>query len=77
MPAAAQQYEHLMSPGVIGGVTIRNRIVQAPMGTGLMRDGHVTDGDIAFMEGRARGGVGLSSRAPAPCMRPPSSPGGS
>ena len=53
------RYAHLMSPGVIGGVRIQNRIVQAPMGTGMIRDGRVTDGDIAFMEERARGGVGL------------------
>ena len=29
------------------------------MGSGLIRDGRVTDADIAFMEERARGGVGL------------------
>jgi 2,4-dienoyl-CoA reductase (NADPH2) len=57
--AAPLRYAQLMSPGVIGGITTMNRIVQMPMGTGMMRDGRVTDGDIAFMEERARGGVGL------------------
>jgi 2,4-dienoyl-CoA reductase (NADPH2) len=52
-------YPHLHSPGEIAGVKLRNRIVQTPMGTGLMRDGKVTDGDVAFMAERARGGVGL------------------
>jgi 2,4-dienoyl-CoA reductase (NADPH2) len=53
------RYPHLMASGAIGTVPIRNRVVQAPMGTGMMLDGGVTDSDIAFMEDRARGGVGL------------------
>jgi 2,4-dienoyl-CoA reductase (NADPH2) len=56
---ASVPYPHLMSPATIGSVRLRNRIVQAPMGTGMMRDGRVTAGDIAFIEARARGGVGL------------------
>jgi 2,4-dienoyl-CoA reductase-like NADH-dependent reductase (Old Yellow Enzyme family) len=31
-------YPHLFAPGEIGGVAIRNRVVQPPMGTGLMED---------------------------------------
>ncbi len=42
-----EPYPHLFTPGSIGGVAIRNRIVQLPMGTG------------ALQEERARGGVGL------------------
>ena len=57
--APSERYPHLMSPGTIGGVAVLNRIVQMPMGTGMMHDGRVTEGDIAFMEERARGGVGL------------------
>ncbi len=53
------RFSRLLSPGAIAGVALANRIVQMPMGTGMMRDGRVTDGDIAFMEERARGGVGL------------------
>src|SRR3954454_24773604 len=52
-------YPHLFSPGTIGGVTIRNRIVQSAMGTGLMELGRVGDREVAFQEERARGGVGL------------------
>ena len=52
-------YPHLMSAGTIAGVPLRNRVVQAPMGSGLMRDGRVTAADVAFIEARARGGVGL------------------
>jgi 2,4-dienoyl-CoA reductase (NADPH2) len=58
-PAAAKAYPHLFSPGTIGGVTIPNRIVQSPMGTGLVELGRITDRDIALQEERARGGVGL------------------
>ena len=52
-------YPHLFTPGSIGGVPIRNRIVQLPMGTGLVHDGRVTRRDVALQEERARGGVGL------------------
>src|SRR5436190_3876687 len=53
------RYPHLFSPGTIGNVTMRNRIVQAPMGTGLIEMGRVTDREVALQEERARGGVGL------------------
>lgn len=52
-------FEHLFSPGTIGGVTIPNRVVQVPMGTGMIDSGRVGDRDIAFQEERAGGGVGL------------------
>jgi len=52
-------YPHLFAPGEIGGVVIRNRVVQPPMGTGLMEDGQVTEREVAFQEERARGGAGL------------------
>jgi 2,4-dienoyl-CoA reductase-like NADH-dependent reductase (Old Yellow Enzyme family) len=53
------EYPHLFAAGAIGGVAIRNRIVQPPMGTGLMQDGKVTEREVAFQEERARAGVGL------------------
>jgi 2,4-dienoyl-CoA reductase (NADPH2) len=53
------KYPLLFSPGTIGSVPIRNRVVQLPMGTALIEMGRVTDRDIAFQEERARGGVGL------------------
>jgi 2,4-dienoyl-CoA reductase-like NADH-dependent reductase (Old Yellow Enzyme family) len=54
-----QAYPHLFSPGKIGSLTIPNRIVQLPMGTGLMVLGKVSDDEIAFQEERASSGVGL------------------
>ncbi len=50
----------LLTPGRIGGVTIRNRIVMAPMTTRLADDdGFVTDGTVDYYMARALGGVGL------------------
>lgn len=68
-------YPHLLSPCAIGGVTIKNRIVQAPMGTGMIDQGRVTDRDIAFQEERARAGVGLIVTAASP-VHPTSTFGG-
>jgi 2,4-dienoyl-CoA reductase (NADPH2) len=52
-------YPHLFEPGSIGRLTIRNRIVQSPMGTGLAEDGRVSARDRAIQEERAAAGVGL------------------
>ncbi|HEY2936347.1 MAG TPA: FAD-dependent oxidoreductase [Gaiellaceae bacterium] len=52
-------YPRLFSPGTIGRVELRNRIVQTPMGTGLIDLGRVTEREVAFQEERARAGVGL------------------
>lgn len=50
----------LFTPGRIGGVEIRNRIVMPPMTTRLAdAEGYVTDASIAYFGTRARGGVGL------------------
>ena len=50
----------LLTPGRIGGVDIRNRIVMAPMTTRLAdEDGFVTDDAIDYYMARVRGGVGL------------------
>ena len=50
----------LFSPGLIGGVEIRNRVVMPSMTTKLADvDGHVTDATIAYYKARAVGGVGL------------------
>ena len=53
------RYPYLFSPGTIGSVTVRNRVVQLPMGTSLIDMGHVTERDVLFQEERARGGVGM------------------
>jgi 2,4-dienoyl-CoA reductase (NADPH2) len=43
----------------IGSVTLKNRLVMAPMSTNFPRDGFVTEPMIAYYEARAKGGVGL------------------
>lgn len=53
-------YEKLFSPGMIGCVSIKNRLVMSPMGTNVAGlDGAPTEEMIAFYEARAIGGVGL------------------
>jgi len=52
--------EKLFSPIEIGGLTIKNRIVMAPMGANLENiDGSVSEILINYFEARARGGAGL------------------
>ncbi|MBK6510366.1 MAG: FAD-dependent oxidoreductase [Haliea sp.] len=56
----SHHYPHLLSPGRIGGMALRNRIVMAAMGTNFAAaDGHCTERLIAYYEARARGGAGL------------------
>ena len=53
-------YEKLFSPGKIGSVTIKNRLVMTPMGIGLANlDGSPSEDMIAYYEERAKGGAGL------------------
>lgn len=53
-------YPHLLSPGRIGSMELRNRVVLCPMGILLSNaDGSVSDTEVAFYEARARGGAGL------------------
>ncbi len=59
----------LFSPFSIGGMTLRNRIVMTAMGSRLSQDGLVGEADVAWLEDRARGGVGLivtGGQMPAP-----------
>ncbi len=52
-------FQHLMSAGRIGGLTLRNRILMAPMGSNLCEtDGHCGERIQAYYEARARGGAG-------------------
>ncbi len=53
------QYESLFSPGRIGTLELKNRIVYPPMGTNVCEGGEVTDRFLAYHEARAKGGVGL------------------
>lgn len=53
-------YGKLFSKGRIGRIEIKNRVVMAPMGTGIAAPGGgVNDDIIAYYEARAKGGVGL------------------
>lgn len=49
----------LWSPGQIGSLTVRNRLVMTPMHLGYCPTGEVTDQLIEFYRVRARGGAGL------------------
>ena len=54
------RFEHLFSPGKIGSLELKNRIVMAPMMTilnGIL--GEVTNDSIAWYARRAKGGAGL------------------
>ncbi|MFQ5697568.1 MAG: FAD-dependent oxidoreductase [Myxococcota bacterium] len=58
LPEAA--FAHLLSPGRIGSLELRNRILMAPMGSNLAEsDGHVGERLIRYYEERARGGAAL------------------
>jgi len=52
-------YTHLLTPGRIGPIETRNRIVMPAMDQNLCDDGKLVDANIAHYEARARGGVGL------------------
>ncbi|MCU1374601.1 MAG: NADH:flavin oxidoreductase [Actinomycetia bacterium] len=53
-------YPHLLAPGRIGTLELRNRIVMCPMGDRLANpDGTVSDAHLAYFERRAEGGAGL------------------
>ena len=52
-------FSTLMSPGQIGGLEFRNRILMTPMGSNLAQaDGHCGDRIQTYYEARARGGAG-------------------
>ncbi|HCW50603.1 MAG TPA: NADH:flavin oxidoreductase, partial [Clostridiales bacterium] len=54
------RYPHLFSEGRFGRLTLRNRIIMAPMGTGFATsDGRVTDRHLHYYAERAAGGVGM------------------
>ncbi|MEO5840491.1 MAG: NAD(P)-binding protein [Acidimicrobiales bacterium] len=57
---AGLDYPRLLSPGRIGTMELRNRIVSCPMGDRLANDdGSVSDAHLAYFEARARGGAAL------------------
>jgi len=53
-------YSHLLSPGRLGKLELRNRIVMAPMGSNFAEEtGHCGERIQAYYEARAAGGAGL------------------
>lgn len=53
-------YPHLLSPGRIGTLEVKNRIAVTAMGVSLSEDdGTVGERIIAYHEEQARGGAGL------------------
>lgn len=53
-------FEKLLSPVRIGNVTIRNRVVMAPMGVGFAPgENRINDIYVKYFEARAKGGQGL------------------
>ena len=56
----SNRYPHLLSPGRIGTLELRNRIAVTAMGMSLSEDdGTVGERIIAYHEAQAKGGVGL------------------
>jgi 2,4-dienoyl-CoA reductase-like NADH-dependent reductase (Old Yellow Enzyme family) len=53
-------YERALSPLLIGGVEIRNRVARTAHATMMSRAGKITDALIAYHLARAEGGVGLT-----------------
>lgn len=54
-----KKYPMLLSPGSIGKVELKNRIVMSAMGMNQADNGFVNDAVIEHYAARARGGVGL------------------
>ena len=53
-------YDHLLSPGRIGTLELRNRLIMAPMGEELGdENGEVSDDQAAYLEARAKGGMAV------------------
>ncbi len=53
-------FEKLLSPIQIGNVTVKNRVVMAPMGVGFAPgENKINDAYVRYFEARARGGQGL------------------
>ncbi len=55
-----KMFERLLSPVQIGNVTVRNRVVMAPMGVGFAPgENKINDIYVKYFEARAKGGQGL------------------
>ena len=56
---SATGFAHLLAPGAIGGMEVRNRIVLPAMDMNLCDDGSLTPAEVDHYAARARGGTGL------------------
>ncbi|NKY88237.1 oxidoreductase [Nocardia veterana] len=54
-----QTFPHLLAPGTIGPMTVRNRVVLPAMDMNLCEDGEIGQADIDHFAARAAGGTGL------------------
>jgi 2,4-dienoyl-CoA reductase-like NADH-dependent reductase (Old Yellow Enzyme family) len=57
--SAVPSFDHVLRPGRIGPIELRNRIVLPAMDMNLCDHGMITDGEIAHYERRAAGGAAL------------------
>lgn len=65
-----KKYSALFSPGRIGGLTVKNRVVMAPMLVSYgLASGEVSQRLLDYYEARARGGVGMII-VEAACVHP-------
>jgi 2,4-dienoyl-CoA reductase (NADPH2) len=71
-------YDHLLRPGRIGSMSVRNRLVMSPMETMYgTPDGLPSERTVAYFAARAKGGVGLITLgATGIDHRHPETPGG-
>lgn len=58
-PPSSPAFARLFSPYKVGRLQLPNRIVMLPHGTSMVRDGGITDDDIAYYEARAKSGPGM------------------
>ncbi len=56
---SATGFAHLLAPGAIGGMGVRNRIVLPAMDMNLCVDGSLSPAEVDHYAARARGGAGL------------------
>lgn len=59
MTSPAPPYPRLLEPFASGRLELANRLVVLPHGTSMVRDGNITDEDIAYFEARARSRPGM------------------
>lgn len=59
LPTGEQRFPRLFAPLTLGRETLQNRAVILPHGTSMLRDGAITDDDIAYYRRRAAGRPGM------------------